>query len=77
MARKFVYDNRDFGDPYPDMSVEQVRKSLSDFYGDLSNANVTETKDGDDTVYTFTRRVGTKGIQDSDRTGNRTGAGNH
>ena len=70
MARKFVYDNRDFGDPYPDMSVDQVRKSMADFYGDLNNASITESKDGDDTVYTFNRRVGTKGL------GNHRGLGN-
>ena len=70
MARKFVYDNRDFGDPYPDMSVDQVKKSLANFYGDLNNASVTESKDGDNTVYTFNRRVGTKGL------GNHRGLGN-
>ena len=54
MARVFVYDDRE-------MSVEQVKATLSDFYGEIANASVKETKRGDDTIYEFQRRVGTKG----------------
>ena len=61
MARKFVYDDRVFEDPDPEMTVEQVRESLANFYGELANATFTESKEGDDTVYQFERRVGTKG----------------
>lgn len=61
MARIFVYDEREFPDPDPNMTVEQVKDSLSDFYGDIANAEVKETKRGFDTIYEFTRRVGTKG----------------
>ena len=31
MARVFVYDDREFPDPDPEMSVEQVKATLSDF----------------------------------------------
>ena len=61
MARIFVYDDREFPDPDPEMSVDQVKATLSDFYGEIANASVKETKRGDDTIYEFQRRVGTKG----------------
>ena len=57
----FVYDDREFPDPDPEMSVDQVKATLSDFYGEIANASVKETKRGDDTIYEFQRRVGTKG----------------
>ena len=61
MARVFVYDDREFPDPDPEMSVDQVKATLSDFYGEIANASVKETNRGDDTIYEFQRRVGTKG----------------
>ena len=44
MARVFVYDDREFPDPDPEMSVDQVKATLSDFYGEIANASVKETK---------------------------------
>ena len=61
MARIFVYDDREFPDPDPEMSVEQVKATLADFYGEIANASVKETTRGDDTIIEFQRRVGTKG----------------
>ncbi len=61
MARVFIYDDREFPDPDPGMTVDEVKATLSDFYGEIANASVKETKRGDDTVYEFQRRVGTKG----------------
>ena len=61
MTRLFVYDDREFPDPDPQMSVEQVKNTLSDFYGEIANASVKETQRGKDTIYEFQRRVGTKG----------------
>ena len=61
MVRKFVYDERVFDDPDPEMTVEQVRESLANFYGELANAKVTESQEGDDTIYRFEKKVGTKG----------------
>ena len=61
MARVFVYDDREFPDPDPQMSVEQVKATLADFYGEIANASVKETQRGEDTVHEFQRRVGTKG----------------
>ena len=61
MSRIFVYDDREFPDPDPQMSVEQVRNTLSDFYGEIANASVKETNRGENTIYEFQWRVGTKG----------------
>ena len=61
MPRIFVYDNREWPDPDPGLTVDQVKATLSDFFGEVANATVKETKRGDDTVYEFQRRVGTKG----------------
>lgn len=66
MARIFVYDGREHPDPDPSMSVDDVRKSMSDFFGELANATVKESKRGEDTIYEFTRRVGTKGASNDD-----------
>ena len=61
MARIFVYDDREFPDPDPEMTVDQVKGTLADFYGEIANASVKETRRGEDTIYEFQRRVGTKG----------------
>lgn len=61
MARIFVYDGREFPDPDHNLSVEDVKKTMSDFFPELANAEVRESKRGDDTLYEFVRRVGTKG----------------
>jgi PRTRC genetic system protein C len=61
MARVFVYDAREFPDPDETLSVDDVRKSMSEFFPELANADTREEKRGDDTVYTFTKRIGTKG----------------
>ena len=63
MARIFVYDEREFPDPDPGITVDQVKATLADFYGEIANAAVKETKRGDDTIYEFQRRVGTKGAR--------------
>lgn len=60
--RVFIYDGREFPDPDPNMSVDDVRRSLTDFFPELSNAETKERKEGDRTVVEFTRRVGTKGL---------------
>ena len=58
MARVFVYDDREFPDPDPQMSVDQVKATLSDFYGEIANASVKETKRGDDTICVSSAHLG-------------------
>ena len=61
MTRLFVYDQREFPDPDPKLAVEDVRKQLAEFFPELTNADTREEKRGEDTLYTFSRRIGTKG----------------
>ena len=61
MTRIFVYDGREFPDPAPDLTPDEVRKMMTDFFPELANAEIKEGKRGDDTLYEFVRKVGTKG----------------
>ena len=61
MARIFVYDNRRFPDPDPSLSVDEVRRQLGVFFPELNNAETGEERRGEDTLYTFGKRIGTKG----------------
>jgi PRTRC genetic system protein C len=59
--RVFVYDGREFPDPDPKMSIEEVRQFETNFYPELANAESKQSKRGDDDIIEFKRRVGTKG----------------
>ena len=61
MARVFVYDGREFPDPDSNLSVDEVKRMMTDFFPELANAEVKESKRGEDTLYQLVRRVGTKG----------------
>ncbi len=61
MARQFIYDGKTYPDPDSKMSPEEVRQSMAGFFPELSNAETKESKKGEDTIYTFSKRVGTKG----------------
>ncbi len=61
MPRVFVYDGREFPDPDPNISVEEVRQSMTNFSPELANAESKPSKRGDDDIIEFKRRVGTKG----------------
>jgi PRTRC genetic system protein C len=61
MARIFVVDGREFPDPDPQLSVEEVRQQLSEFFPELANADTREEQRDGDARYVFTRRIGTKG----------------
>lgn len=61
MARKFVYDGKDWPDPDPTKTPEEVRQIMTDFYPELATAEVRETKQGEDTYYEFLKKTGTKG----------------
>ena len=65
MARIFMYDEREFPDPDPTMTPEEVRTMMTDFFPELANAGITQHTRGDDELYVFERRVGTKGTNGS------------
>ncbi len=59
--RVFVYDGREFPDPDPSLTPDEVRQQMTDFFPELANAEVKEHKRGDDTLYELVRKVGVKG----------------
>ena len=61
MPRVFVYDGREFPDPDPTLTPDEVRQRMTDFFPELANAEVREQKRDEDTLYELVRRVGTKG----------------
>src|SRR5207245_343196 len=61
MARVFVYDGREFPDPDPELPVDEVRTQLAEFFPELANADAREDRRGEDTLITYSRRIGTKG----------------
>ena len=61
MARVFVYDGREFPDPDPNMSADEVRQQMTNFFPELANAEIKESKRGEDDIVEFKKRVGTKG----------------
>ena len=65
--RIFVIENRDHEDPDTNMTVDEVRQFYAHFFPELSNAEVNQSKRGIDDVYTFTARVGRKGVSANGR----------
>ena len=61
MARIFVYEGREFPDPDPSQDVEAVKKTMTDFFPELANAETKEVARGEDTLYEFIKKVGVKG----------------
>jgi len=59
--RIFVIEGNEYPDELPELSVDQVRRHFANWHTDLHNADVSEAKRGADTVYTFRKRIGTKG----------------
>jgi PRTRC genetic system protein C len=61
MARKFIVDGTEYPDPGPGVTPEQFKDMMVVFTPELSNADMTTEKQGEDTIYRFKKRVGTKG----------------
>ena len=59
--RVFVYDGREFPDPDPKMSIDEVRQSMTNFFPELANAETKQSKRGEDDIIEFIKRVGVKG----------------
>jgi len=60
-VRVFVYDGREFPDPDPKMSIDEVRQSMTNFFPELANAETKQSKRGEDDIIEFIKRVGVKG----------------
>ena len=61
MARIFVYDGREHPDIDPNLTPDEIRQKMADFYPELANAEIKQAERGDDTIFELVRRVGTKG----------------
>ena len=61
MARKFIVDGREWPDPDPTRSVDEIKGMMSTFFPEAATAEVRETKQGEDIAYEFVRRTGVKG----------------
>lgn len=61
MARKFIVDGVEYPDPGPDVTPDQFKEMMTGFIPELANSDMTQEKQGDDTIYRFRKRVGTKG----------------
>lgn len=59
--RIFVYDGKEYPDPDANMKPDEVRQSMATFFPELLNAEVKQSKRGEDDIYTLVKRVGTKG----------------
>jgi len=60
-ARGFVADNREFPDPDPNLSIDEVRKMMTDFMPELHNAGVKEIEKDGKMYIQFIKKVGAKG----------------
>jgi len=61
VARIFVYEGREFPDPDPNLDVDGIKKTMTDFFPELANAEIKEVARGEDTLYEFIKKVGVKG----------------
>lgn len=61
MARIFVVDGKEMPDHDENLTIEEVKRQLTTFYPELSNAKVEERTRGEDQIYEFKRQVGVKG----------------
>ena len=61
MARKFVVDGTEYPDPGSEVTPDQFKQMMAGFLPELATAEMTEEKQGDDTIYRFKKHVGVKG----------------
>ena len=61
MARKFVVDGTEYPDPGSEVTPDQFKQMMAGFLPELATAEMTEEKQGEDTIYRFKKRVGVKG----------------
>ena len=61
MARIFIVDGTEYPDPGPEVTPDQFKQMMAGFLPEMATAEMTESKQGEDTVYHFKKRVGVKG----------------
>lgn len=58
--RVFVIDNREFADPDPTKTTEEIRQHYADFFPELNNAETKTMQRGEETLIQFEKRTGSK-----------------
>jgi PRTRC genetic system protein C len=61
VARKFIVDGTEYPDPGTEVTPDQFKQMMAGFLPELATAEMTQEKQGEDTVYRFKKRVGVKG----------------
>ena len=61
LPRIFIADGREFPDPDPNLTIDQVRLMLADFMSELHNCKIEEADKGNIHYVTFLKTVGVKG----------------
>jgi len=61
MARIFIVDGTTYPDPGPDVTPEQFKQMMVTFLPELATAEMNTETQGENTVYRYKKRVGTKG----------------
>lgn len=61
MARIFICDDVEYPDPDTAVSPEKFKEMMTAFLPEMATADMTVEKRGEDTVYCYKRKVGTKG----------------
>ena len=61
MGRVFIVDGTEYPDPGADVTPEGFKQMMAAFLPELSNADMTTETQGENTIYRFKKRVGTKG----------------
>jgi PRTRC genetic system protein C len=59
--RVFVIEGRNFDDPDPGMTVDQVKAHYTSFFPELANADTHQHEHDGKMIYEFVKKVGTKG----------------
>jgi PRTRC genetic system protein C len=61
LPRIFIADSREFSDPDPSLSVEEVTSLLSDFMPEIHNCEIKQTEKDGKLYIQFIKKVGVKG----------------
>ncbi len=60
IKRVFIYEGKELPDIDPSMTPDEIRQHYGNFFPELYNADIKETVDKENTLFTFNRRIGTK-----------------
>lgn len=61
MVRRIIVEGTEYPDPSPESSIDEIQQMLASFMPEMATADRTETKQGNDTIFQFKKKVGTKG----------------